>query len=162
METSRPAAAQIRPSLGTERSHRRDLGHGVVLLVPWGGLAWLWWRLLRADGGAGLILAGWVVAVCAAATLVVTLAWVAHNLRIARQRGQRRGLPTVELTYDHDWTGRTVQANWPDIRAASVVVIATGDGEKAFLVATTTNHRRAAEPVVSGGPGPTDRIEVAS
>ena len=99
----------------------------------WLLFAFLWVDLVR-DGkatpgtlgaSAGLLLA------VAAVVLLVTLAWVRHNVGIHRRRGARQARPAMEPRLDVDRLGRAVVWRVPGGRdraltAPHVVVDATG------------------------------------
>lgn len=80
--------------------------------------------LLRS--ATGIVLGSFLV------NLVISLAWVRHNLRLASRRGPRTGVPTATLDYQRDWTGRTVNADWSAVQQAAVVVVTQDDHHKHF------------------------------
>ena len=121
---------------GPERSVRRDTAHGALLVVPWGFFGWLWWRVLQETSAVRLEMALGLVLILAAVSVSITFAWILHNLRIFRRKGTRQGLPAPALDYRVDWTRRPVDADWPAVRTAHVVIVFATSERKVFLPGT--------------------------
>jgi len=73
-----------------------------------------------------------LVLILAAVSVSITFAWILHNLRIFRRKGTRQGLPAPALDYRADWTRRPVVADWPAVRAATVVIVSATSERKVF------------------------------
>jgi len=98
-------------------------------LVAVGALSWVvfalaWWRVwhLHAQVGANVLEA---VSGCAALVLAIDLWWVAHNRRIYRRKGPRRGLPAPVADRSRDSLGRPVV--WASGALQSQVVVLSLD-----------------------------------
>lgn len=136
---------------GPERSAPRDLVHLAILVVPWALFGWLWWRVALSTSAEELLTAAALVLLVVVLCLPLTLWWIAHNVRIFRQKGQRAGLPAVPIDYATDWTRRPVVADWLAVRAAGTVIVDLGPDRKSFLPA-----RRAV--AASAEDDPRDRV----
>jgi hypothetical protein len=91
---------------GTVQSYRTRgsrAGHALVVAGGWCVFVLLWWRVLERPGalvdvrGAAVLLG-----ILAIVVGLVTWAWIAHNVALARRRGGRNSvvalhLPTVDL-----------------------------------------------------------------
>lgn len=115
----------------------RQLIHKLVALVSWLLLALMWWLLVREHKvtSQGFISAGQTIAILIAATVLITLTWVRHNLRIYRQKGPRKGRPYIQPRTDVDRLGR--QVFWECdfghaevLQAAHVVIELTGNEKR--------------------------------
>lgn len=147
--TAKPHSSPAGPVVSPERSPRNDRLHVIALILPWALVALMWWRVLR-PGPAVLAGAGLFVTTCAVLTLGATMAWITHNLAIHRAKGRRRGLPSAELEYHHDWTGRPVVADWTAVRDASLVFVAGLHRHKTFVPALDPARRLASLPAGNG------------
>lgn len=100
------------------------------IIAGWLLFAWLWWLVASQPWQA----TGLQRLVVGAAVLfpVVTLAWIAHNRNIYRRLGPRRGLRVVPLRYEADFFGRAVDADWPALQQAQLVVIDIEGNRKRF------------------------------
>jgi hypothetical protein len=105
----------------------------VLLVVPWTFVGWLWWGVAHDTTLGQLLWAVGLVFVLAAMSLCVNFAWILHNVRIFKRKGPRKGLPASDLDYRQDWAGRPVEADWPSVRAAQVVVVFPTPEAKMFL-----------------------------
>ena len=112
----------------------RDVPTAQLRLALVGVLSWLlfalaWWRVreLHAEVGEDVLAA---LVACALLVLAVDLWWVAHNRRIFRRKGPRRGLPAPAVDRGRDSLGRPVR--WVDGAgdAQLVVLSMAADGVK--------------------------------
>jgi len=106
----------------------------LVGVLAWVVFALAWWRVtqLQAQVGRPVLAA---LAACAVLVFSVTSWWVAHNRRIYREKGPRRGIPSGEYDYSVDRLGRGVELLPPDIRADEVVLEVTAVGTKSYRAA---------------------------
>ena len=88
---------------------------------------------MHETSAARLEVAVGLVVILAAVSVSITLAWILHNLRIFRRKGTRQGLPPQDVEYPADWMHRPVDADWPAVRTAPVVLIFATSGCKVFL-----------------------------
>lgn len=108
----------------------RRLLHVALVAGGWFLFFWLWWRVFHQQTlGRELIVV--VVAIGAAIPLITAL-WVLHNLNIYRRKGPRRGVVLVEKTYERDWSGREVIADWQALAVAPLIVVTVEQGIKRY------------------------------
>ncbi len=103
-----------------------------ALLVVGGWLVFvLWWlEVLRQPQDRRNL---WLlVAAAAVIAPTVTWWWVWHNLALFRRLGPRRTARAVESRYERDFNGRTIDADWPALREAALVVIDNDATHKRF------------------------------
>lgn len=97
------------------------LWHLPWIVAGWLLFAWLWWlvasRPWQSTGLQRLVIGAVVL------FPVITLAWIAHNRRIYRRLGPRRGLRVVPVHYEADFFGRPVDADWSALQLAQRVDI---------------------------------------
>jgi hypothetical protein len=112
------------------------LAHAVALCAGW-LLFFYWWYLVATErwDSRNFTLLVVVTLVIAPA---VTLAWVAHNVRIYREKGPRRGVVKYDASYDRDWNGSPVEANWAELGATGYVIVEMREGRKVFRDGWTT------------------------
>lgn len=116
----------------------------------WVLFGWLWFDLARAGKVSSALVATSVaqIGTLAGGVLVVTLAWVGHNVRIHRRKGPRRSRAMLLPRSDADRLGRPVvwdlPGGHPDAVAAGHLVVSVGAGVKTYRAA------RPPRPRVSG------------
>lgn len=106
----------------------RRLRHGLFIVLGWVLFVWSWQRVTADSPEIGelrVLLIGAVVAVP-----LLTVSWVAHNVGIHRRRGARRAVPPVAWTYDVDFNGRRLVADWPALQQARRVDIVVDGSDK--------------------------------
>jgi hypothetical protein len=115
------------------RSHRSRVCHAALVLGGWVAFLLLWRRVLVRPGAAvdalvTVIELGGLVLVVA----LVTWAWIAHNVALARRRGGRRSgtVPLVKPTADR--LGRRLELGG-DVGTASYVVVRVDGSVKQFV-----------------------------
>ena len=91
------------------------------------------WQATRLSARRVLVLAALVV------VPVLTLSWVLHNVGIYRRRGARRAVTPVNWSYDADFNGRRVAADWPDLTLARRVDVVI-DGDTKRFIALLPHH----------------------
>ncbi len=108
------------------RSRRSRALHAVLVAGGWVAFALLWWRVLSRPGAlADVRNVAMIVGVLAVAAALVTWAWIAHNIALARRRGGRHtvvplGRPTADLL------GRRLEVPLEATTASYVVVRVSG------------------------------------
>lgn len=116
---------------------RRRVVHALAIVLGWCLFAWSWQRVTAARPEVGelrvLVLAALVV------VPVLTLSWVLHNVGIYRRRGARRAVTPVNWSYDADFNGRRVAADWPDLTLARRVDVVI-DGDTKRFIALLPHH----------------------
>lgn len=103
----------------------------VVLVVGGWLLFVLWWlEVLRQPQDTRNL---WLL-LAAAALVAPTLTWwwVWHNLALFRRLGPRRTAHAVESRYERDFNGRAIDADWPALREAALVVVENDAARKRF------------------------------
>lgn len=121
---------------GTVQSYstrRARVVHVGMLVVGWVAFGLLWWRVLERPGSLdGVGGAASLVMFLAIAVGLVTWAWVAHNVALARRRGGRHGVVPLRLP-EVDRLGRRLEIE-PGAGAAALVVVRV-DGPVKHLAA---------------------------
>jgi len=120
-----PARAR---SAGSSRHPRRVALAGVC---SWLAFALAWWQVVVLDA---LVTASTIVMLIGCALLFVALDvwWVSHNRRTYRQKGPRRGRPTVDRAFHQDRLGRPLNVYARAHSASEVTVFLTDDGTKVY------------------------------
>ena len=102
-----------------------------VIIVGWALFILAWAVVLRDEWDIATF--AWVISVASIVSPLITLFWVRHNFAIFLEKGQRKGLPDLDLRYERDWNGNPVVADWPTLRQARLTVIAAEpDGTKRY------------------------------
>ena len=116
----------------------RHVWHILVSVAMWCLFGYYWHVVLDRQIGPGTVRAMLLLAGLIVAGLLVTMGWIAHNLRLARRFADRRrevrdpGLPA----YDHDTIGRPIaRPDLADLRRARVVDIDADENTKTVTVA---------------------------
>lgn len=122
----------------------RNLMHVIISIAMWGLFAYYWRVVLGREIGPSTMRALAILGLTVVAGLLVTLAWVSHNKRLARKfAGRRRHTPTASLpVLTHDTIGRdVVQPGLEALRAARVVDITADERSKTYQVGTVEASR---------------------
>lgn len=131
----------------------RKLAHLLLIVIGWVGFVWMWTLVAsRPWESRGLM---WLIVGALIVMPLLTGAWVWHNRALARRKGERRGLPAVDMTYAHDWHGRQVQADWTALRASRLVLIQVESDHKRYhggLADTARSADAAPEPAPAALP----------
>ncbi|MBD3175930.1 MAG: hypothetical protein GF320_12190, partial [Armatimonadia bacterium] len=111
----------------------RTLLHSVVGLAGWAIIAYAWHRFADGIVAYNLIRDVTLGLALVALAAVVTVYWIAHNLRIVRVRGEQRRTPRrVAADYSTDYLGRRLTGPLEACRRASYVEVATSWDEKRY------------------------------
>ena len=112
----------------------RNALHITISVLMWCLFGWYWYvvgqRKLNPETLDAVVVLGTVVIVGA----VLTLLWVAHNLRLARKFGRRQGFEAPPEIFTHDHLQRPLIAPpLAELRRAKIVTIALDDeGRKVY------------------------------
>ncbi|MDQ3327944.1 MAG: hypothetical protein M3506_05440 [Chloroflexota bacterium] len=116
----------------------RKSTHVVVAVLCWMLMIYMWTLLVMNSSATGhsLMAVGQKIAVMTAVVVVITLAWVRHNLRIFERKGARRGRPFLQPRLDVDRLGRRTDWEFYGGAAgamdASLVLIETHGNQKRY------------------------------
>lgn len=158
--TEPAAAAEAHLSPTPLRGWPQRLLHLAALALGWGLFFWAWLEVLGQHWEAEFL--AWLITGSLVVLPVLTTAWVLHNVGIHRRKGPRKGTRRADETYQHDWNGREVSADFAALAHASVVVIDV-DGKRkvyraggvvpsvAWTVTQTPHHDAAARAASSEG-----------
>lgn len=108
----------------------KKLLHLLMVVLGWVGFSWMWWLVAARPWESQRLV--WLIVGSLIVSPLLTALWVLHNRALYRRKGARRAVAQTEAVYAHDWHGRTVQAEWPELRRARSVVVrvvARVDGE---------------------------------
>lgn len=113
----------------------RHLLHVLVSIAMWCLFGYYWHVVLGREVGDDAVRALAVLGLTVIVGLIVTMAWVGHNLRLARKfAGRRRQTPEAALpTLSHDSIGREVtHPGVEQMRAARVIDITADEESKTY------------------------------
>lgn len=158
--TGPAAAAEARLSSTPLRGWPQRLLHLAALVVGWVLFSWGWYDVLRQHWDTTALI--WLIVGSLVLLPAMTFAWVLHNVGIHRRKGPRTGLRKVDETYQHDWNGREISADFAALARASVVVIDVEGKRKVYraggvlpmvqwAVTQTPHHHAAVDPAPSEG-----------
>ena len=110
--------------------------HTVFSVLMWLLFGYYWYvvgqRSINPDTIEAVLALGSVVLIGA----ILTLAWVAHNLRLARKFGRRKGFAAPPETFEKDYLERPlVHPPVHELRHAKIVSVSLDDeGRKVYAV----------------------------
>ena len=125
-------------SLNDARARRRPGAHGAVrrlahlllVVLGWVGFVWMWTLVAsRPWDSRGLV---WLITGSLIVVPLLTGAWVLHNRALARRKGERRSVASVDMSYAHDWHGRRVHADWAALRGSRMVLVQVEGEDKRY------------------------------
>lgn len=122
----------------------RNLMHVIISIAMWGLFAYYWRVVLGREIGPSTVRALAILGLTVVAGLLITLAWVSHNKRLARKfAGRRRQTPAASApVLEHDTIGRAVvQPGLDLLRAARVVDITADEQCKTYQVSSLEASR---------------------
>lgn len=120
------------PVVQSYTTRRSRAAHVAVLAVGWVVFSLLWWRVLQRPGSLeGVGGAVTLVLFMAIVVGLVTWAWIAHNVALARRRGGRNSIVELRLP-TADGLGREL-AVAPGAATASYVVVRVDGPVKSFV-----------------------------
>ncbi len=116
----------------------RGACHALVALGAW-ALFFFWWHeVLGFTRGRDVIFVLVFLAIAIAATTLLNLAWVGHNVRIFRRKGPRTHVPEVSQERDTDSLGRPIRLTVSgSIRRCPVVTVSADEKEKSLKAGET-------------------------
>ncbi|MCC7151496.1 MAG: hypothetical protein IT501_05800 [Rubrivivax sp.] len=112
-------------------SLRQRVWHTLLVLAGWVLFAWSWQRVTADRPELGEL--RWLMMGALIVVPLLTLAWVAHNVGIHRRKGPRRSVPVVEVRYEADFNGRSIEADWTALAQARRVDIVVDGSRKRFV-----------------------------
>ncbi|HOX25346.1 MAG TPA: hypothetical protein PLL30_12765 [Candidatus Krumholzibacteria bacterium] len=116
----------------------RPLLHLILSAAMWCLFGYYWYVVLGREIGPGTMRAVQTLLILVVAGLVVTVVWVAHNLRLARKfAGRRCGAAGTDAPkLERDTIGRPItHPALGELRAAGVIDIEADAGAKRYRVA---------------------------
>lgn len=155
-----PAAVETRLSPTPLRSWPQRLLHLIALVVGWALFFWGWYDVLGQLWDTTALV--WLIVGSLVLLPLMTVAWVLHNVGIHRRKGPRTGVRKVDETYQHDWNGREIAADFAALARASVIVIDVEGKRKVYraggvlptvqwTVTQTPHHRATANAAPNEG-----------
>jgi len=88
----------------------RQVLHTVVSILMWCLFGYYWWIVGRRSINPATLDALTVLAAIVVVGVLLTVAWVLHNLRLARKFGRRKGFPAPVENFDTDYLQRPLVA----------------------------------------------------
>ena len=114
----------------------RHVLHTVASILMWCLFGYYWWVVAQRRVNPATIEALAILGGLAVVGLLLTVGWVAHNLRLSRRLGRRKGFPAPAETFAVDHLQRPlVGPGIEALRAARVVTVGLDDeGRKVYAV----------------------------
>jgi hypothetical protein len=104
--------------------------HLLVVVLGWVGFAWMWVLVSARPWESERLM--WLIVGSLVVVPLLTAAWVAHNSSIHRRKGERQAVAAADQSYEHDWHGRSVQADWATLRRSRMVLVSVDGQHKIF------------------------------
>lgn len=108
------------------------LWHAILVVFGWCLFGGFWWIVLQQKSHAFSNIV-WLLGGALVLLPVITLYWVLHNRGIYARKGPRQQVQVVEVSYEKDWAGRPVSANFDQLKQARLITIESSAEEKHFL-----------------------------
>lgn len=106
----------------------RHVVHTIFGLLLWCLFGYYWWVVARQRINPATIDALAILGIMVVVGLALTVAWVAHNLRLARKHGRRQGFAGREETFTTDYLKRPlVSPGIEALRNARIVTVSLDD-----------------------------------
>lgn len=109
-----------------------------MTLAAWAGFAWAWYVVFYKRTPEQTLRGLLALGIFVVFVLVVTLAWMRHNVALSRRKTPRTQVPHVVEDYGRDHFGRTVRADWASVRVAPVVSIDYDAETKSYTTGEAT------------------------
>lgn len=145
------------PPRSRARDLPRKLAHLVGVVLGWVGFVWMWGLVAARPWDSQRLL--WLIVGSLLIVPLLTVAWVLHNRSLHRRKGERQSVAAADMSYTHDWHGRSVQADWAALRRSRIVLVAV-EGERKRYVGQRVDVPAQVEPAPRG-PMPPPRQPVA-
>ncbi|MFO7607571.1 MAG: hypothetical protein R6X35_00050 [Candidatus Krumholzibacteriia bacterium] len=109
----------------------RHVLHTVLSLLMWCLFGYYWWIVAQRRVHPATIDALAILGLLACLGLTVTVAWVVHNLRLARKYGRRKGFTVPPETFTTDHLQRPlVSPGLETLREARIVTVSLDDSQR--------------------------------
>lgn len=132
-----PAAGARHPGRERRAKTMRRLLHIAVSVLLWVVFVYYWDLVSRQTIGRGTLLAIQVLSVAVVGGTIVTLWWIAHNLRLGRRNRRRAPRPAPPETFERDVLGRPLRGpELAELKRAAEVTVAIEGGAKVYAVAS--------------------------
>lgn len=122
------------PEPCTQAPPSRRLLHALTAAAGW-ALFFYWWGIvLQRTGAAEIRFTLLFIAVATVLAVLLTVAWIRHNVALHQRKGPRTGVPEVSEDFRHDVLGRPLrfEGDPAAARAAQLVRICTGPADKHY------------------------------
>ena len=109
----------------------RHILHTIFGLLLWCLFGYYWWVVAGQRINPATIDALAILGIMVVAGLVLTVAWVAHNLRLARKHGRRQAFAGREETFATDYLKRPLVSPGIEVlRGARIVTVSLDDQQR--------------------------------
>lgn len=122
----------------------RELLRLVAVVVGWVGFVWMWVLVGRQPWDSARLV--WLIVGTLIVAPLLTFFWVLHNRAIFRRKGERKAVAAAEASYQTDWHGRSVSADWAQLRESRFVVVGVDDSIKFYRSQDVELARGILEP----------------
>ena len=120
------------PVTHTEGTLRRLL-YGIIGAAGWIGFGWAWYVVFYKRTPDQTLRGLLALLIFLVFVVVITLAWMRHNVALSRRKTPRTQVPYVKEDYSRDHFGRAVHAEWAAVREAGMVTIDYDDASKTYV-----------------------------
>jgi hypothetical protein len=110
------------PIRGTDSALWRTI-YGLLCAAGWVGFGWAWYVVFYKRTPQQTLEGVIALAIFLLFVVVVTLAWMRHNIVLHRRKGPRSIIPLVTEDWSHDRIGRPVSADWAAVKEAELVIV---------------------------------------
>jgi len=115
--------------------------HLVASILMWVLFSWYWYLVMQRQVSPSSLRAVGLLFVISAVGLVLTIAWVAHNKRLAARNRRRGGRPAVSEALSTDHLGRQMTGTpAADLQTAKVVTVSVDEQGRKVLAAAQGVH----------------------
>lgn len=136
---------------GGARNALRKLAHLLLVVLGWVGFVWMWTLVASRPWDSRSLV--WLIVGSLVVMPLLTGAWVLHNRALARRKGERRSVASVDMSYAHDWHGRQVHADFPALRASRLVLVQVEGKHKRYHGLRADSPRAAPSAPAPTRPG---------
>ena len=151
MGDGRPSSAAPQRGRSGARAALRRLAHLLLLVLGWVGFVWMWTLVASRPWDSRSLV--WLIVGSLVVMPLLTGAWVLHNRALARRKGERRSVASVDMGYEHDWHGRRVHADFTVLRASRLVLVQVEGEHKRYHGLRADSARAAASTPAPTRPG---------
>ena len=136
------------PAPPTQASPPRRVAHLLVALAGWVLFVYWWFLVLGRVSLEEVRLTGLFIVLTLLVTVMLTVAWSFHNLRIWKRRGPRLRVREAADAFAHDRLGRDLVTEGPPegLKRDALIVVRIEPGQKTYQLASNPGGGGASNP----------------